>query len=126
MAGGLGSARGSGGWACTACCHCRAVRVGELFARPAAVTVHNAQVLTQSLRLAAQLAEALTSRAVIDQAIGVLMSRSGAGADEAFGRLRSMSQSRHTKVADVAQGLVDEAVRRARSRQVAVPDLVID
>ena len=33
-----------------------AVRIGELFARPAAVSVHNAQILAQSQRLAAQLA----------------------------------------------------------------------
>jgi GAF domain-containing protein len=94
-----------------------AVRIGELFARPAAVTVHNAQVLAQSQRLAAQLAEALTSRAVIDQALGVLMSRSGSSAEEAFDKLRAMSQSQHIKVVEVSRVLVDEAVRRARSRQ---------
>ncbi|MCU1617048.1 MAG: Histidine kinase [Frankiales bacterium] len=96
-----------------------AVRTGELFARPAAVAVHNAQVLAQSQRLAAQLGEALTSRAVIDQALGVLMSRTGASPDEAFGRLRSMSQAQHIKVAEVARLLVDEAVRQARGRRVA-------
>jgi GAF domain-containing protein len=101
-----------------------AVRTGELFARPAAVAAHNAQVLAQSQRLAEQLAEALTSRAVIDQAIGVLMSRSGGSADEAFGRLRAMSQAQHIKVAEVARTLLDEAVRRARGRQTAAPDLV--
>ncbi|MCW2676078.1 MAG: hypothetical protein JWR70_1118 [Modestobacter sp.] len=103
-----------------------AVRIGELFARPAAVAVHNAQVLAESQQLAAQLAEALTSRAVIDQALGVLMSRSGASAEEAFGRLRSMSRAQHVKVVEVARVLLDEAVRRARSRQVAAPDLAID
>jgi GAF domain-containing protein len=95
----------------------QAVRIGELFARPAAVSVHNAQVLARSQRLAEQLTEALTNRAVIDQALGVLMSRSGASAQEAFDRLRAMSQTQHVKVADVSRTLVDEAVRRARSRQ---------
>jgi AmiR/NasT family two-component response regulator len=76
-------------------------------------------VLAQSQRMAAQLGEALISRAVIDQALGVLMSRTGASPDEAFGRLRSMSQAQHLKVAEVARILVDEAVRRARGRQVA-------
>lgn len=94
-----------------------AVRVGELFARPAAVSVHNAQVLSRSQRLAEQLGEALTSRAVIDQALGIIMSRTGAGPDEAFDRLRAMSQSQHLKVAEVARALVAEAVRRARSRR---------
>jgi GAF domain-containing protein len=96
-----------------------AVRIGELFARPAAVSVHNAQVLAQSQRLAAQLGEALTSRAVIDQALGVIMSRTGAGPEEAFERLRAMSQSQHIKVAQLSRLLVDEAVRRARARQAA-------
>jgi len=94
-----------------------AVRIGELFARPAAVSVHNAQVLAQSQRLATQLGEALTSRAVIDQALGILMSRTGAGPEEAFDRLRTMSQSQHVKVAEVARTLVAEAVRRARARK---------
>lgn len=93
-----------------------AVRIGELFARPAAVSVHNAQVLAQSQRLAAQLGDALTSRAVIDQALGILMSRTGAGPEEAFDRLRAMSQSQHLKLAMVAQTLVAEAIRRARAR----------
>jgi GAF domain-containing protein len=96
-----------------------AVRIGELFARPAAVSVHNAHVLAQSQRLASQLGEALTSRAVIDQAIGVLMSRTGARPAEAFDRLREMSQSQHVKVVEVSRVLVDEAVRRARARHPA-------
>ena len=51
--------------------------IGELFAVPAAIAVQNAQVLAQTKRLAHQLQAALTSRAVIDQALGILMSRTG-------------------------------------------------
>jgi GAF domain-containing protein len=94
-----------------------AVRIGELFARPAAVSVQNAQILAQSQRLAEQLEAALTSRAVIDQALGVIMSRTGANPDEAFDRLRAMSQSQHLKVSEVARVLLDEAIRRARARK---------
>jgi hypothetical protein len=93
-----------------------AVRIGELFARPAAVSVHNAQVLAQSQRLAAQLEEALTNRAIIDQALGVIRSRTGADPEEAFNRLRAISQSQHVKVAEVSRVLMEEAVRRARAR----------
>ena len=93
-----------------------AAQLGELFAAPAAVAVHNAQVLTQAQTLAAQLQKALSTRPVIDQAIGLIRGRTGASADEAFARLREISQSEHTKLADVAQRLVDEAVRRARAR----------
>ena len=91
-------------------------RIGELFAVPAAIAVLNAQVLAQTKRLAGQLQTALTSRAVIDQALGILMSRTGSNADEAFDRLRERSQADNVKLRDVAQRVVDEAVRRARAR----------
>jgi GAF domain-containing protein len=93
-----------------------AVELGELFASPAAVAVHNAQILAQAQRLATQLQTALSSRPVIDQAIGLLRGRSGGTAEEAFARLRAISQAEHTKLADVAARIVDEAVRRARAR----------
>lgn len=94
----------------------QAVLLGEAFAVPAAVAAQNAQVLAQTRRLATKLQQALSSRAVIDQAIGILMSRSGGGADEAFARLRTMSQTQHQKLSDVAKSVVDQATRRARSR----------
>lgn len=96
-----------------------AAHLGELFATPAAVAVHNAQVLTQARTLAAQLQNALSTRPVIDQAIGLIRGRTGATADEAFARLREISQTEHTKLAEVAQRIVDEAVRRARARHSA-------
>ena len=72
----------------------RAEQLGELFAVPAAIAVQNAQILAQTQRLAAKLQSALTNRAVIDQAIGILMSRSGVTADEAFSRLRDAEPAR--------------------------------
>jgi transcriptional regulator with GAF, ATPase, and Fis domain len=93
-----------------------AAELGELFAKPAAVSVHNARILAQALTLTAQLQTALSTRPVIDQAVGLLRGRSGGTAEEAFARLRAISQTEHTKLADVAQRIVDEAVRRARAR----------
>lgn len=93
-----------------------AVLIGELFAVPAAIAVQNAQVLAQARRLTAQLQAALNSRATIDQALGILMSRVGCGPDEAFDRLRHMSQGENRKLHAVAQDLLDEAIRRARAR----------
>ncbi len=90
--------------------------LGELFAAPAAVAVHNAQVLAKALELTRQLQTALGTRPVIDQAIGLLRGRTGGTAEEAFASLRRISQSEHTKLADVAQHIVEEAVRRARAR----------
>lgn len=99
-----------------------AMRIGQAFAGPAAVSVSNAQMLAQAERLASQLTEALTSRAEIDQALGVLMSRSGLSAADAFDRLRAMSQSRSMKLADVARDLLGEAIRRARAAHHAPQD----
>ncbi len=99
-----------------------AVRLGEAFAGPAAVSVANAAMLAQAERLVAQLSDALTSRAEIDQALGILMSRSGSTAPQAFDRLRELSQTSSTKLAEVARELIGDAVRRARARHDATPD----
>jgi GAF domain-containing protein len=89
-----------------------AVRIGELFAVPAAVTAATAQVLADSQLLAAQLARAMDSRAVIEQAKGVLMARHGCTADQAFAMLRTTSQTGHRKLHDVARGVVADVERR--------------
>ena len=94
----------------------RSEELGELFAVPAAIAVQNAQILEQTRRLAESLQAALTSRAVIDQAIGIMRSRSGITADEAFDRLRQQSQHGHGKVSAVAASIVEDAVRSARAR----------
>jgi GAF domain-containing protein len=93
-----------------------AEELGELFARPAAAAVHNAQVLAEALTLNDQLRSALSSRPIIDQAIGIIRARTGRTAEAAFVQLQAMSQSEHRKLADVATLVVDEAVRRAHAR----------
>lgn len=98
-----------------------AANVGELFAVPAAIAVQNAQVLANAKRLAMQLQTALTHRAVIDQAKGILISRIGCSPAEAFDRLRAMSQSENQKLHTLAQRIVDEAMQRARARHTRPP-----
>ena len=93
-----------------------AAQVGETFASYAAVAVENNRVLAQALALVSQLETALTSRPVIDQAIGMMRGRTGGSADSAMERLRKISQGEHTKLAKVAQAIVDEGVRRADAR----------
>ena len=95
-----------------------AVALGEVFAAPAAVAMRNAQMLAQARRIIGQMEAALTSRAVIDQAIGILISRSGGTADEAFEALRSISQREQKKLSAVAGDVVDRAARRARAQRV--------
>lgn len=94
----------------------RAVELGELYAKPAAAAVHNAQVLAEALTLNDQLRKALSTRPVIDQAIGLIRGRTGRSSDDAFAQLQAMSQAEHRKLAEVAELVVDEAVRRALAR----------
>ncbi|RAV17021.1 hypothetical protein DQP55_03155 [Mycolicibacterium sp. GF69] len=92
------------------------VRLGTQFAGPAAVSVYNGQLLAGARERTRQLQRALGSRAVIDQAIGIIRSRSGASAEEAFERLTRLSQAENVKLHIVAERLVVEAVRRAQAR----------
>jgi GAF domain-containing protein len=94
-----------------------AVQLGCQFAGPAAVSVYNAQLLVAAQERTSRLQRALDSRAVIDQAIGIIRSRSGGSAEQAFERLARISQAENTKLHTVAERLVEEAVRRARSWQ---------
>jgi GAF domain-containing protein len=86
-------------------------QVGSLFADQASVALTNAQLYDSAYRLTQQLQEALTSRAVIDQAKGILMGQRGMGVDEAFAVLRTTSQRENRKLRDIAQELVDRARR---------------
>jgi AmiR/NasT family two-component response regulator len=75
--------------------------------------VQNAQVLDVARRLAATLQAALSTREIVDQALGVLRGRHGWTAGEAFEHLRSLAREQRAGVADVAKALVDDAVRAA-------------
>jgi GAF domain-containing protein len=79
---------------------------GSLFGSQVAVALHNARIYAERARLAEQLNEALTSRAVIDQAKGILMERERIGADEAFDMLRAISRDNNIKLREVARLLV--------------------
>ncbi|XAS74887.1 hypothetical protein V3G39_09395 [Dermatophilaceae bacterium Sec6.4] len=46
----------------------------------------------------------------------MIRSRTGASSVQALQRLQTMSQHEHVKMAEVAQQMVAEAVRRARAR----------
>ena len=84
-----------------------AVRTAELFAEQAAIVLANAEAFTRAQATASRLGEALTSRAVIDMAKGIIMCRENCTPREAFDHLRRLSQSRHRKVREIAQELVD-------------------
>ena len=84
-----------------------AEKTAAMFAEQAAVVLANAEAFTRAQTAAVNLGEALTSRAVIDMAKGILMARERCNPDEAFDRLRILSQTHHRKLRDIAQELVD-------------------
>jgi AmiR/NasT family two-component response regulator len=51
--------------------------------------------------------EAMESRSVIDQAIGIVMAQNRCDAATAFGLLRTASQNRNVKLRVVASDIVD-------------------
>jgi GAF domain-containing protein len=59
-----------------------------------------------------QLQEALQSRSVIDQAIGILVGTQHCTPAEAFAILRGASQTRNIRLHQIAQDLVDRSTRR--------------
>jgi hypothetical protein len=77
------------------------------FARHAVVPVANALAHALTAELAENLQTALRSRAVIDQAKGILMERFRVTADQAFDALARVSNESNTKVRDVAAHLVE-------------------
>src|SRR3954469_24246266 len=68
----------------------------------------NAELYYAATARAEQMREAMESRAVIEQAKGILMSQQGCDADAAFFLLVRRSQTSHQKLRDVAKALVAE------------------
>lgn len=83
--------------------------LAALIAEQLAVAVGRQDQLGDLEREAGQMRRALTSRAEIDQAKGIIMQAKGCDAEEAFGMLREVSQQTQVKLADVARRLVAEA-----------------
>lgn len=83
--------------------------MGASFASYASVALVNARVYWRTQRLATQLEEALSTRGVIEQAKGIIITRQGCSADQAFQLLVEISQRSHIKLHDVARDLVARA-----------------
>ena len=87
----------------------------RLYTTAAAAAIGNARRYTQARDLATQLTQALDSRAVIDQARGILMATHGIDAQQAFALLAKESQNTNVKLREVAARLV-ESISRPQSR----------
>jgi GAF domain-containing protein len=82
------------------------VPFAETLAAFGGAVLANASAYGEAQREAVQLRNAVESRAVVDQAKGVLMHALGCSADEALERMRRVSQTQHVKVTDVARQVV--------------------
>jgi GAF domain-containing protein len=82
------------------------VALAEAFAGYAAVAVANAASYHASVDLVRNLKAAMASRAVIEQAKGILMAREKCTSEEAFDLLARLSQNRNHRLRDLAAQLV--------------------
>ncbi|HJQ00725.1 MAG TPA: GAF and ANTAR domain-containing protein [Jatrophihabitans sp.] len=92
----------------------RVAQLGDRAAGALAVGMRIAEQSTEN----ANLRTALTSRSVIDQAIGILMAQQLCTEQEALALLRQASQSRNVKLRDVAAQIVGSVQRRKPGQSV--------
>jgi GAF domain-containing protein len=88
------------------------IALAETFAGFAAVAITNTVVYHDALDLASNLRLAMESRAVIEQAKGIIVAREHCTSDHAFAVLARMSQRSNIKLRDVAAALVSSAEGR--------------
>jgi len=82
----------------------------DLLDRAVAEGTHNDSM---ALRLAEQMRQAMETRAVIEQAKGMLIAAQGCTPDEAFQLLARASQRTNRKLRDIAASMVEGAARRS-------------
>ena len=80
--------------------------VARRFADEASRALALAVRMAERSEMSAHLQNALASRAVIDQALGIVMGQNRCTADEAFEVLRSISQNRNVKLRDIAADMI--------------------
>jgi GAF domain-containing protein len=93
------------------------VAAGEAFATQAAYLLANAQAYWDARSLSENLATAMESRSVIEQAKGVIVNAQGITPEDAFKILVAQSQHENVKLRDIAARIVREAHRRVGNGQ---------
>jgi hypothetical protein len=83
------------------------VPLAELLVAAGGALVDNVSQFGGARRAALQFRDAAQSRAVVDQAKGILMNTLGCSADEALDRMRQISQQGNMKVTEVASKIID-------------------
>lgn len=97
----------------------RRAQSAELLGALGGAVLGAVSVYDDARRTASQLRDAAASRAVVDQAKGILMHALGCSADEALDHMRQTSQQRNVRAIDVAREIVESGGRKqapARSR----------
>jgi GAF domain-containing protein len=84
----------------------RELELAATFAGYAGVALANAALFASTAELVGNLEAAMASRAVIEQAKGVVMAREHCTADQAFEILRAMSQHQNVKVRALCRAIV--------------------
>jgi GAF domain-containing protein len=92
-----------------------AIVLAQTFAGYAAVGLANAHLYDSTATLAHQMQLAMESRAVIEQAKGIIMGDRHCSPEEAFQILSKLSQDTNRKLRDIAQALVDQASAERQS-----------
>ncbi len=87
------------------------IQLGKHFADQAAGALMLATRMAHHVTLTAQMQQAMASRSVIDQAIGILMAQNRCSAEEAFDLLRRASQNRNVKLLTLATDIVRNFAR---------------
>jgi PAS domain S-box-containing protein len=85
------------------------VHTAELLASAVAAVIQQVNEHERLTSLTGQLEEALTSRAAIDQAKGIIVARYGCDPEQAFQRLVRVSRNQNIKLREVARMLVAQA-----------------
>ncbi len=89
-----------------------AAEIASTFAAYAGVALTNMHLHQAQGKVAEQLQTAMHSRAVIEQAKGIVMGDRRCTAEQAFDILVDLSQTSNRKLRDVAQALVDQATQQ--------------
>ncbi len=91
----------------------RQLQMSINYADQLAMTLQSVDAYTAAATLARNMADAMRTRAVIEQAKGILMAEERISGEQAFERLVELSQHTNVKLRDVARHLVDKRTRPA-------------
>ena len=83
------------------------VALAELLTAFGGALMGNAAEYGDARRTALQLSDAAESRALVDQAKGMLMQALGCSAEDALAKMRQISQEQNVRVTDLAQRIID-------------------